>query len=205
MSDDVFLIVGLGNPGAEYVSTRHNFGFVLADCLNEKINSTRSFEFIKVIQAEIAFGELAGKSVCLLKPLTFMNRSGGSLRALLEFQEVEIDPHRILVIHDDLDLELGRIKLKGGGGSGGHNGVKSLIEELGSADFLRLRLGIGGESRAKTGTTVDFVLAPFAESELRMVDNVCQRGIDGIIEILNSGVAAAMNLVNRRVEADSCS
>lgn len=196
-----FLIVGLGNPGPGYVGTRHNFGFILLDCLLKKISSANSFEFVKALQAEVAVGELAGWPVQLIKPQTFMNRSGFAVRALLEALNVT-DLQKLIVIHDDLDLELGRTKLKLGGGSGGHNGLKSLIQEIGSADFLRLRLGIGGELKSASESVVDFVLAPFTESELDLVDAVNDRGIAGMVELLDSGVTAAMNLLNRRTTVE---
>ncbi len=143
-----------------------------------------------------------GKSVALLKPKTFMNRSGVALRSLLERQE-DFDPRRILVIHDDLDLDLGRIKLKQGGGSGGHNGIKSLIEELGRADFLRLRLGIAGESRAdrpekNLQNTVNYVLGCFSARELQVVEDVKQRLYSGLLHFFNFGLVAAMNQLNCR-------
>ncbi len=151
-------------------------------------------------------GELAGRLVVLLKPGTFMNRSGVTLRALRERQE-DLDPRRIIVIHDDLDLGLGRIKLKQGGGSGGHNGIKSIIAELGRADFLRLRLGIAGAPRVDTPEknpqdTVDYVLGRFSPEELRVVEDVNQRLYGGLQHFFNFGLVAAMNQLNcRRVPA----
>ncbi len=104
---------------------------------------------------------------------------------------------KIIVVHDDLDLPLGRIKLKKGGGDGGHNGVSSIIEALGNSDFLRLRLGVSGPLRANN--TVDYVLSPFAESEAEMVAEVIKRGVEGVILTLASGIDTAMNYVNRRI------
>jgi PTH1 family peptidyl-tRNA hydrolase len=198
---DGYLIIGLGNPGSEYAGTRHNFGFILLDYLREKIDPAGSFTFINDFSAEVAGGKLAGRSLSLIKPMTFMNCSGVAVRALLEYQE-EVDPGRIMVIHDDLDLDLGRIKLKQGGGSGGHNGLKSLVEEIGSADFLRFRLGINGESRVVTQDTVEFVLDRFTANELKIVDDVKQRVFAGLIKFLDSGLVAAMNQVNCRMTAE---
>ncbi|HIE06998.1 MAG TPA: aminoacyl-tRNA hydrolase [Desulfarculaceae bacterium] len=194
------MIVGLGNPGSEYVATRHNFGFIVLDYLLHKISSLSSFEFVGYAQAEIAVTKLADRSVLLVKPRTFMNRSGFAVRALMEQLQI-IDLHRLLIVHDDLDLELGRIKLKQGGGSGGHNGLKSLIEELDSPDFLRLRLGIGNQNRTNWDT-VDFVLAPFSISEQQLVDEVTSRSAAGIAEVVSSGITVAMNLINRRVSVE---
>ena len=201
LPDDVFLIVGLGNPGSEYIATRHNFGFIAVDFLSKKIDTTGSFTFVEEFQAEILLGKLAGKPVALLKPQTFMNCSGVALRALLERQE-DFDPRRIIVIHDDLDLDLGRIKLKQNGGSGGHNGLKSLIKEIGRADFLRLRLGIAGDARGNIHDMVDFVLGHFSKSELEVVEDVNQRLHSGLMQFFNFGLVAAMNQLNCRIMSD---
>jgi len=197
LHDDVFLIVGLGNPGSEYFGTRHNFGFAAVDYLSEEIGSGGAFTFIKEIQSDITAGELAGKPVRLLKPRTFMNRSGIAVRALLE-QQRKFNPHQMIVIHDDLDLDLGRIKLKQGGGCGGHNGLKSLVEEIGCADFLRLRLGISGESRALAADTISFVLNRFTADEMQVVNQVKQRLYLGLVRLMHSGLPAAMNQLNCR-------
>ena len=197
LPDDAYLIVGLGNPGSEYFGTRHNFGFIAVDFLLEKIDSVGSFTFIEKFQSEVAVGRLAGKPVFLQKPLTFMNRSGVAVKALLGQQE-NINPQQIIVIHDDLDLELGRVKLKSGGGNGGHNGLKSLAEEIGSTDFLRFRLGIGGESRVNANDTISFVLDRFTPSELKLVDDVKLRLYPGLIQLLESGLMSAMNKLNCR-------
>ncbi len=200
LSDIDFVIVGLGNPGPEYVATRHNFGFIVLDYLLHKISSLSSFEFVGYAQSEIVVTKLADRSVLLVKPRTFMNNSGFAVRALMERLQI-YDLHRLLVVHDDLDLELGRIKLKQGGGSGGHNGLKSLIEELNSPDFSRLRLGIGDQNRTNWDT-VDFVLTPFSPSEQQLVDEVTSRSAAGIAEVVSSGITVAMNLINRRVSVE---
>ena len=196
LPDDHFLIVGLGNPGPEYAGTRHNFGFMCLDHLQEKIVPPSSFKFVNNYQAEIACGKLAGVSVCLVKPQTFMNLSGRTARAILADHAI-MDPQKIIVVHDDLDLSLGRIKLKSGGGSGGHNGINSLIEGFGSNAFLRLRLGISGALRSDD--TVDYVLTPFLESEKKVVLEVLEKSVAGLMLMLRSGVTAAMNQINRRI------
>ena len=196
LPDDNFLIFGLGNPGPEYAGTRHNFGFMCLDHLLAKIVPPSSFKYAINYQAEMAGGRLAGASVWLVKPQTFMNLSGRTARAILADHSV-IDPQKIIVVHDDLDLPLGRIKLKRGGGSVGHNGLNSLIEGFGQADFLRLRLGISGSLRSDD--TVDYVLAPFLESEKKVALEVLKRGVEGVSQILTSGITDAMNQINRRV------
>ena len=193
-----FLIVGLGNPGPEYAGTRHNIGFMGLDSLRKKLVPQSSFKYENGYQAEIAEGKLAGVEVCLVKPQTFMNLSGRTVRALLaNLSSFSIDPQKIIVVHDDLDLSLGRIKLKNGGGSGGHNGIKSLIEELGRADFLRLRLGISGLSRSSD--TIDYVLSPFDQAEREVVLEVLEKSVAGLTLLLRSGITATMNQINRRV------
>ncbi len=196
LPDDHFLIFGLGNPGLEYAGTRHNFGFMCLDHLQGKIVPPSSFKYVYNYQAEIAGGRLAGAPVWLVKPQTFMNLSGRTTRAILVDHSV-IDPQKIIVVHDDLDLPLGRIKLKIGGGSGGHNGLNSLIEGFGRADFLRLRLGISGVLRSTD--TVDYVLSPFLESEKKVVFEVLEKSVEGLMLMLRSGVTAAMNQINRRI------
>jgi len=196
LMDDQFLIIGLGNPGPEYADTRHNIGFMCLDCLQKKIVPSSSFKYENDYHAEIDKGKLAGISVSLVKPQTFMNLSGKTARALLvDFPVME--SAKVIIVHDDLDLPLGRIKLKSGGGSGGHNGIKSLIEELGRTDFLRLRLGISGASRS--ADTIDYVLSPFQDGEEKMVSEVIEKSVDGLFLILTSGVTVAMNQINRRV------
>ena len=194
--DDRFLIVGLGNPGSEYAETRHNFGFMLLDILQKKIVPSSSFKYVTDYQAEIAGGKLAGVSVWLVKPQTFMNLSGRTARALVAGGFAR-EPQKVIVVHDDLDLSLGRIKLKRGGGSGGHHGINSLSEGFCSNDFLRLRLGISGALRSDD--IVDYVLTPFLESEKKVALEVLKRGFEGVLQILTYGVTAAMNQINRRV------
>jgi PTH1 family peptidyl-tRNA hydrolase len=200
LSDTGFLVVGLGNPGLEYAATRHNFGFIVIDYLLQKLSSLSSFEFVDYAQAEIALARMADRPVMLVKPQTFMNNSGFAVRALVEQLRIT-DLRRLLVVHDDLDLDLGRIKLKQGGGSGGHNGLKSLINELERADFLRLRLGIRSQSRP-SDDAAEFVLAPFDSSEKNLVDEVKLRSAAGIAKVVGSGITAAMNLINRRVSLE---
>ncbi|MEA3348957.1 MAG: aminoacyl-tRNA hydrolase [Pseudomonadota bacterium] len=196
LPDDHFLIIGLGNPGPEYAGTRHNFGFMCLDSLQKKLVPPSSFKYVKDYQSEIAGSKLAGVSVGLLKPQTFMNLSGRTAQAVLA-DHPALDPQKIVVVHDDLDLPLGRLKLKNGGGSGGHNGVGSLIEGFGSPEFLRLRLGISGALRRVD--TVDYVLSPFLESEKKVVLEVLEKSVTGLMLLLTSGVTAAMNQINRRV------
>ena len=149
------LVVGLGNPGPNYAKTRHNLGFVVADLLAGRIGS--NFKVHKRSGAEIATGRLGGRSVVLAKPRCYMNESGRQVAPLAKFYSVP--PADIVVIHDELDIEFGRIRLKFGGGVAGHNGLRSVASALGTNDFQRVRIGIGRPPGRKDGAS--FVLANF--------------------------------------------
>jgi PTH1 family peptidyl-tRNA hydrolase len=189
------LIVGLGNPGPEYCFTRHNFGFMLLDRLVAKAGES-DFRYHSGVRAEIAEIGLDGKRILLVKPQTFMNCSGESLAAV--FPDTGIAVKNLLVVHDDLDLALGRIKLKIGGGSGGHRGVESIAAGLGIHDFPRLRLGIGRPP--SRGDTVAYVLSSFTPEEMTLGDGGLERAVEGLELWLRDGPVAAMNQLNRSPE-----
>jgi len=152
----VWLVVGLGNPGASYAKTRHNLGFMVVDRLIERLGA-------HALSSSSFHGELfKHRTFLLLKPTTFMNRSGLSVQAVQHFYK--IDPEQIIVIHDDLDLAFGALRLKRGGGSGGHNGLKSIDAAIGNG-YLRVRMGIG--KPIYKSQTADYVLHPFSEEEQR--------------------------------------
>ena len=180
------LIVGLGNPGKEYVLTRHNLGFMVADRLAESCGISldkRKFDSI------FGFGELDGRRVILAKPMTFMNLSGPSIRGLARF--VDLDKENILVIHDDIDIVFGQIKIKEKGGDGGHNGVRSLIVAWGSDEFVRIRIGIG---RPQTDNDVRaYVLGRFDAEQEKQLSGVISRAQDAVKTVLFKGVSEAMN------------
>ena len=181
------LIVGLGNPGAEYSETRHNAGFWfcerLADTLGVRFSHESRFHGL------VANAREAG--MWLLMPQTFMNRSGQAIGALARFYRIE--PAEILVVHDELDLPLGRMRAKRGGGNAGHNGLKSLTQELGSPDFVRLRLGIG---RPEPGRDVaGFVLEPFGRDETPLVRRVLPAAVAGVMTFFEDGLDAAQRAV----------
>ena len=152
LTADIRLIVGLGNPGADYVDTRHNAGFWFLDLLANHLSL--SFRFEKRFNADEAKYRADGKDIFLLKPQTFMNRSGQSVGALARFYKLK--PQQILVVHDELDLAPGDNRLKRGGGHGGHNGLRDTINHLGDSDFFRLRIGIGHPGNRDQ--VVDYVL-----------------------------------------------
>ena len=184
------LIAGLGNPGSEYRDTRHNFGFLAVDAL-AKAHRIRVWGFR--FHARVGKGRIAGQEAVLLKPRTYMNLSGAAVASALRYHR--LDPADLIVIHDDLDLPLGRLKITRQGGPGGHKGVASIIEELGTNSFLRLRLGIGKpESK---DDTIDFVLWPFAAEEIPLRDQVIAQAGEAVAVILRQGVDAAMNRYNK--------
>ncbi len=188
----ITLIVGLGNPGAEYAGTRHNAGFMLIDALLEKLPGT--FSPSHVCESRCSSGRFRGRTLHLQKPLTFMNLSGLAVAGLA--RKLMIPASEILVIYDDMDLPLGRIRIRRGGSSGGHRGVESVIQELGSADFLRLRVGIGhGES-----STIDHVLSPVSGEEEPLWKQGLALALEAVPEILTGGVARAMNHYNQAAE-----
>ena len=169
------LILGLGNPGKKYQNTRHNIGFAAIDFLFEEWlegEGSTAWHEEKKFQAEISEGNLNGEKIILAKPQTFMNNSGTSTSALVNFYKVE--PKNIVVIHDDLDIAFGEIKVQTDRSSAGHNGIKSIIERLGTQAFTRVRVGIGKADRAKQGEAADYVLNKFGLVErlkLKVVKN----------------------------------
>ena len=200
------LVVGLGNPGREYAATRHNIGFVVLDRLAEKLECSfrRKWRFSAEV-AEAAVGA-AGK-VVLAKPRTYMNRSGVAVGALLNW--LKLVPAEMLVVVDDADLPLGQIRLRASGGSGGHHGLRSIIEALGSDEgFARLRVGIGRPSTGPgTGTPpagadiTGHVLGKFATAEQELAGQAAARAVEAIEYCLRDGLAEAMNQFNRRTFA----
>lgn len=181
------LIVGLGNPGKKYARNRHNIGFQCVDHLAK----LHGFTFRKRFNAELGEGQIAGQKVILAKPLTFMNQSGRAVAAISRWYR--IPPQRILVICDDLDLPLAKMRLRPNGSSGGHNGLKSVIAELGTQDFPRLRIGIG---RPAQGDPIDYVLNDFGPDQEPLIQPLYDR-VDGLVRcLLEEGIVQAMNLYN---------
>lgn len=187
-----YLIVGLGNPGREYRETRHNIGFMVLDRLGEVIDC----KLIKVqSKAIIGIGKIDGQKVILAKPQTFMNLSGQAVIALMHFYKVE--PSRLIVAHDDVDLPFGQIRIRPGGGSAGQKGIGSIIEKLGSQDFARLRMGVGrppGQSEA-----ADYVLKSFNKSDMEFLPEFVNRGAEGLKAFIIDGIDNAMNKFNPKV------
>ncbi len=196
------VIAGLGNPGPQYAETRHNVGFLLVDILAEAHN----LQFRAKFQGLWAAENVQGEQILLLKPTTFMNLSGRSVRALTDFYKITGDD--LLVVHDDMDLPLGKIRFRAQGGAGGHNGLKSILAELGTDKFWRLKLGVGhpassadveiGSSPYKPGTTVvEHVLSPFAPDEIRPLEEMLERAEKAAYLWIKGETERAMNLYNR--------
>lgn len=186
MTDDRHLIVGLGNPGPRYAATRHNIGFAVVDLLAERIGGRFKAHRSR---CEIVEGRLDGVPVVLAKPLSYMNESGGPVNAAARFFKTPVE--RIVVAHDELDLPFGAVRLKSGGGAGGHNGLRSMISALGSPEFARVRFGIGRPPGRQD--PADFVLREFSGAERKDVAYLVDRAADATEALLRDGLEAAQN------------
>lgn len=185
------IIAGLGNPGEQYRMTRHNMGFLVADALADDCGIAVQK---KKFEALLGDGRIADCRVLIVKPLTFMNLTGQSLRQILDFYRKSTDD--LLVVHDDLDLPFGAVRIKVGGGDGGHKGIRSIIEHLGDGSFTRVRLGIG--KPLYRDDTEHYVLQPFQKADLEALAEVIRRACEAVREILTRGVRPAMNRFNTR-------
>jgi PTH1 family peptidyl-tRNA hydrolase len=185
------LIVGLGNPGKEYSGSRHNLGF---RCINHLAKAHGIGIDKRQCQAQLGVGRIAGVQVVLAKPRTYMNLSGKSVHMMMDRFKAKRED--IVVIHDDLDLPLGRIRLYANGGPGGHKGVESIIAALGSRDFIRIRVGVG---RPPPGMDpVDFVLLDFSPTDRMVIEEAIAKVGEAVPFLLKEGLAAAMNKYNQR-------
>nr|PZN45515.1 MAG: aminoacyl-tRNA hydrolase [Bacillota bacterium] len=185
-----WIVAGLGNPGERYAYTRHNTGFMVVDTYARKQGLAVSKSGHQALYAELRVGE---HRVVLLKPQTYMNLSGQSVAAAARWYKVE--PQQVLVIYDDLDLPLGTLRLRLKGSSGGHNGVRSIIEHLGTEEFPRIRVGIGRPAAGES--VVDWVLSPFTEEEKPVIAAAVERAAEALDTALRLGFVAAMNRYNR--------
>jgi PTH1 family peptidyl-tRNA hydrolase len=191
----ISLVVGLGNPGSKYEGTRHNIGFEVVDRLAQRwlipLKVDRRF------QAEYGVGSGdAGQRLHLIKPQTYMNRSGQSLRATLDW--FKLSPASLLVIYDDMDLPVGRLRLRLSGSAGGHNGMKSIIDHLKTQEFSRLRIGIGAgrQPADRDRAVISHVLGNFSKAERQIMDGVVDRALEAVEICISAGVERAMNLYN---------
>ena len=186
------LVIGLGNPSAEYASTRHNVGFAVVDLLAERARvSFRLDPRARALAAEV---RIRSRPVLLVKPQTYMNRSGFAAKNLM--RRLQIAPTEILVVVDDINLPLGNLRLRAQGSAGGHNGVQDIIDEIASDAFPRLRLGVGGDFGE--GQQSNYVLSPFTAQERPMVDQAVKRASQAAVAFVTDGITHAMNRFNRR-------
>ncbi|HBO83564.1 MAG: aminoacyl-tRNA hydrolase [Deltaproteobacteria bacterium GWC2_42_11] len=197
------LIIGLGNPGARYEFTRHNIGFLAVDYIADKAGISLSKKSHKAVWGK---GNISGNDVIIAKPQTFMNLSGDAVRTIAGYFHIEAKD--IIVIYDDIDLELGTVRIRKKGGGGGHRGMESVIEQLGAKDFARIRLGIGRPERRGQGSrvkgqedTADYVLSPFSREEEDRLEEILNTTKDTVDTILKDGIDKAMNRFNKNRDA----
>ncbi|QTA91799.1 aminoacyl-tRNA hydrolase [Desulfonema magnum] len=187
----VHLIAGLGNPGDTYKKTRHNAGFMAVDAVADTYSIPVEK---KKFDALIGRGRIQGREVILAKPMSFMNRSGFPIQSIANY--FRISSKDMLIIHDDIDLAFGRIKIKEKGGDGGHKGLRSLIAAFGGGEFARLRIGVG---RSEIGMSVpDYVLAKFDADEIKEMEQIIIRARDAVVTILCKGAKEGMNRFNKK-------
>ncbi len=186
-----WILVCLGNPGDKYENTRHNVGFMLADALGERLNKPiRRLKF-RALTNVVDYG---GARVLIMKPTTYMNASGDAVREAAAFYK--IPPERVLVVSDDVSLAVGRLRLRRGGSAGGHNGLRSIIAQLHSDCFPRLKIGVGEKPRPDYDM-VDWVLGKFSGEDRKTIDASLERALDAVECVFSQGMDRAMNLYNR--------
>ncbi len=192
------LIVGLGNPGQKYANNRHNLGYM---CLNEFAKAHKIKLDKKQGMARTGTGEIGGETVILARSQTYMNESGQAVRWLVD--RYSLKPDELIIIHDDMDLPLGKIRIRQGGSAAGHNGIKSIISDLGSPDFIRVRVGTGRPDLTKSGVPtsedeiIGFVLSDFTRDEQKVVDQVIPKAAEAVESLITEGLTAAMNKYNK--------
>ena len=186
----MLIIAGLGNPGKEYENTRHNAGFMVMDALAEKIGADISEKKHKALCGK---GVIGGEKVILMKPQTYMNSSGESIRAAADYYKV--DPEDILIVYDDISLAPGQLRIRAKGSAGGHNGLKSIIYRLNSDTFPRVKMGVGAPKH-EDYDLADFVLGRFTKEEIPVMEDAIVKAEKAVAEIIKNGVQSAMNKYN---------
>ncbi len=194
-AEDIRLIVGLGNPGCRYQNTRHNLGFMVLDKFIEKKSNVKWKQ--KNLYQSASFSAKTGK-IHFLKPLTFMNLSGVAVERFLK--ENEATPGQMMVLHDDKDIEAGELKIRWNGGDGGHKGIRSIIKEIGTSDFFRLKVGVGGPPPGLSVT--DYVLRDIDKASEKTYEFMLDRAAEALEFVIFSDVTKAMNRFNRKVQKD---
>ena len=191
-ADERFVVVGLGNPGPRYAATRHNLGYRVVSLLADRMAGR--FKVLKMPSArvEVVEGRLAGRPVVLVRPLAYMNDSGGPVAGVARYYKVP--PEQVVIVHDELDLPFGSMRLKRGGGDAGHNGLRSITAALGSSEYNRVRVGIGRPPGRTSGA--DYVLREFAAAERAELPYEIDRAADAVETLLGDGLEAAQNDYN---------
>ena len=187
----MYIIVGLGNPTKEYDKTRHNVGFSVIDVLADRIGIDVSE---KKHRALCGKGMLEGQKVILAKPQTFMNLSGESVRAMVDFYKVS--PDEVIIVYDDISLEPGQLRIRTKGSAGGHNGIKNIIAHLGTQEFPRIKVGVG--EKPKYMDLADYVLSRFSKGEQELMDDAFRDAADAVAMMISEGMDAAMNHFNAK-------
>jgi len=190
------LIVGLGNPDAEYAKTRHNIGWIVADAFAKKFRIDVARHEKDAMTGE---GRVAGGSVKIAKPLTYMNNSGDPVRLLVNAYEIDV-AHDLIVVYDEVDLPLGKLRVRPNGSSGTHNGMRSVVASLATETFPRLRFGVRGEDYSETSKLRDYVLDEFTPDETPLVERTVERAVDALFLFARGDMRRAMNEFNREPE-----
>ncbi|MEW6570268.1 MAG: aminoacyl-tRNA hydrolase [Nitrospirota bacterium] len=184
----MWIVAGLGNPGRKYSRTRHNIGFMVV----EEVAKQHKLSFKNMKGCRIGRGSVEGQDIILVEPLLYMNNSGAVIKEVME--KFDASPGNLIVIHDDLDMEIGKVRIRKRGSSGGHRGMESIIQSIGSTDFLRLKIGIG---RGEGLSPEDYVLSKFKRSEMTIMKSSIKEAVEAIRTIILEGAEAAMNRFNR--------
>jgi PTH1 family peptidyl-tRNA hydrolase len=187
------MVVGLGNPGSEYRNTRHNLGFMVVDEVAHRLNSRVGDRDSDALVGSVRHPGQPGGAVLLVKPQTFMNLSGRAVSRLLK--KYHLGPEDLWVVYDELDLPFGKLRIREGGGAGGHNGVFSLIQDLGTQDFVRFRVGIGREG---PGDPIDYLLSDFNPEQMAAIPEIVKISADAVVDGLREGLPVSMNRHNGR-------
>ena len=190
----MFIIAGLGNPTSQYEGTRHNVGFDVIDVLADKYNISVDG---RKCRAYVGKGVIEGQKVLLVKPQTYMNLSGESIRGLVDYYKIDVE-QELLIIYDDISLAPGQIRIRKKGSAGGHNGIKNIIANLGTDVFMRIKVGVG--EKPKKYDLADYVLSRFSKAERELVEEGYEKAADAAGRILKGEVEAAMNEYNRKAK-----
>ena len=190
----MYIIAGLGNPTLQYEGTRHNVGFDVIDTLADKYNISVD---ARKSRAFIGKGMIEGQKVILVKPQTYMNLSGESIRGLVDYYKIDVE-HELLVIYDDISLDVGQLRIRKKGSAGGHNGIKNIIANLGTQNFPRIKVGVG--EKPKKYDLADYVLSHFSKAERELMEEGYQKAVKAVEILLDGEMEAAMNEYNRKVK-----